>query len=53
VTSVTKTTKFSLKPKTSLEDKVYPKTYYHHRQTYIKVDEALVKIQVKNLHMVG
>ncbi len=37
---------FYVKPKISLEDKVDPKTYYHHSQTNIEVDETLVKIQV-------
>jgi hypothetical protein len=43
--STTKTTKFNVKLKTSLEDKVYPKTYYHN-QTYIEVDKTPTKIQV-------
>jgi hypothetical protein len=30
--------------KVSLEDKVYPKTYYHHNQDDIKVDETPTKI---------
>jgi hypothetical protein len=28
----------------SLEDKVYPKTYYHHSQADIEVDETPTKI---------
>ncbi len=35
---------FYVRPKISLEDKVYPKTYYRHRQANIKVDETLAKI---------
>ncbi len=42
----TKTTKFNVKPETSLDDKVYPKTYYHHSQVDIEVDETPTKIQV-------
>jgi hypothetical protein len=39
--------------KTTLEGKVYPKTYYHHNQSNIEVDETPTKIQVQNLHIVG
>ncbi len=46
VASITKTTEFNVKPKTSLEDKVYLETYYHHRQADIKVDETPAKIQI-------
>jgi hypothetical protein len=35
VLSIIKTTKFNVKLEISLEDKVYPKTYYHHNQTDI------------------
>jgi hypothetical protein len=45
--STTKTTKFNVRPKISLEDKVYPETYYHHSQVDIEVDETLAKIQVQ------
>ncbi len=43
---VTKTIKFNVTLETSLENKVYPKTYYHHNQTDIEVDETSTKIQV-------
>ncbi len=36
VPSITKLEDFHVKPKISLEDKVYPKTYYHHSQTMLK-----------------
>jgi hypothetical protein len=49
----TKTTKFNVKLKTSLEDRVYPKTYYHHSQADIEVDERTTKILVQNLHIVS
>ncbi len=42
--STTKTTKFNVKPKISLENKVYPKTYYHQSQVDIEVDETPTKI---------
>jgi hypothetical protein len=51
VASTTKTIEFYVKPKTSLEDKVYPKTYYHHNQVDIEVDGTLAKIQKKNLQI--
>jgi hypothetical protein len=35
---------FYVRPKISLEDKVYPKTYYRHRQANIEVDETPTKI---------
>jgi len=41
--STTKRTKFNVILKVSLEDKVYPKTYYHHSQVDIEVDETLAK----------
>jgi len=40
---------FCVRPEVSLEDKVYPKTYYHHSQDDIQVDETPTKIQVHNL----
>jgi hypothetical protein len=40
---------FHVKLKTSLENKVYLETYYHHSQVDIEVDETLAKIQVQNL----
>ncbi len=49
VPSITKLEDCHVKPKISLEDKVYPKTYYHHSQTDIEEDETLAKIQVQNL----
>jgi hypothetical protein len=36
--------KFHVKPENSLKDKVYPKTYYHHSQANIEVDETSIKI---------
>jgi hypothetical protein len=39
--------KFHVKPEISLENKVYPKTYYHHSQANIEVDETPTKIQVQ------
>jgi hypothetical protein len=30
--------------RTHLKDKVYPKTYYHHSQANIEVDETSIKI---------
>jgi hypothetical protein len=37
----------------SLEDKVYPKTYYHHSHDDIQVNETLAKIHVQNLQITG
>jgi hypothetical protein len=48
---ITKITKFNVKPKTSLEDKVYLEIYYHHNQANIEVDETPTKIQVQNLQI--
>jgi hypothetical protein len=44
--STSKPKDFDVKPEISLEDKVYTKTYYHHSQTNIELDETLAKIQV-------
>jgi hypothetical protein len=44
VALITKTTEFNVKLETSLENKVYPKTYYHHSQANIEVDETPTKI---------
>jgi hypothetical protein len=44
VVSTIKTKEFNVKPNISLEDKVYPKTYYHHSQVDITMDETLAKI---------
>jgi hypothetical protein len=41
------------KPKISLEYKVYFKTYYHHSQADIEVDETLAKIQVNNFKIIS
>jgi hypothetical protein len=46
VASTTKITQFNVKPKIPPKNKVYPKTYYHHSQADIEVDETLAKIQV-------
>jgi hypothetical protein len=43
---VTKTIEFNVTLETSVEDKVYPKIYYHHNQVDIEVDETPTKIQV-------
>jgi len=42
--STPKTIEFNVKLKTSLENKVYLKTYYHHSQVDIEVDETPTKI---------
>ncbi len=49
--STTKTINFNVRLQMSLEDKIYPKTYYHHSQANIEVDETPTKIQVQNLHI--
>jgi hypothetical protein len=46
VFSTTKPKDFYVRSETSFEDKVYPKTYYHHNQADIEVDETLTKINV-------
>jgi hypothetical protein len=49
--SIIKTTKFNVTPvpETSLGDKVYLETYYHHSQADIEVDQTLAKILVHNI----
>ncbi len=42
--STTKSKDLYVRLKISLEDKVYPETYYHQTQDDIEVDEALAKI---------
>lgn len=42
---------FYVKLKISLENKVYPETYYHHTQDDIEVDETPTKIHVQNLQI--
>jgi hypothetical protein len=37
---------FCIRLEVSLEDKVYPKTYHHHSQDDIQMDERLAKIHV-------
>jgi hypothetical protein len=49
VPSIMKSEVFCVRPKVSLEDKVYLKAYYHHSQDDIQVDETPTKIHVKNL----
>jgi hypothetical protein len=49
VPSTTKLEDFYVKLEISLEDKVYPKTYYHHSQVDIEMDETPTKIRVQNL----
>ncbi len=41
VPSTMKLEHFCVKLEVSLEDKVYPKTYYHHNHDDIQVDETL------------
>ncbi len=36
---------FYVKPKISFKDKVYLKTYHHHSQIDIEMDETLARIQ--------
>jgi hypothetical protein len=38
-----------VKLEVSLEDNVYPKTYYHHSHDDIQMNETLEKIHVQNL----
>jgi hypothetical protein len=49
VPSIVKSEDFCVRLEVSLEDKVYPQTYYHHSQDDIQVDETPAKIQVQNL----
>jgi hypothetical protein len=49
--STTKITKFNVKPNISLEYKVYVKTYYHHNQVDIEMDETPSRIQVQNFQI--
>ncbi len=44
VLSIVKLEDFCVKPKVSLEDKVYLETYYNHNHDDMQVDEILVKI---------
>jgi hypothetical protein len=44
VPSTMKSKNFYVKLEVSFEDKVYPKSYYHHSRDDIQVDETLVKI---------
>jgi len=53
VHSIIKSKDFYVKPKISLEDKVYPKTYYHHSQDDIQVDETPAKIHIQNLQIIS
>jgi hypothetical protein len=46
VPSIIKLYNFYVKLDISLEDKVYPKTYYHHSQDDIQMDETPAKIQL-------
>jgi hypothetical protein len=43
VPSTMKSKDFYVRPEISLEDKVYPKTHYHHSQNDIQMDETLAK----------
>jgi hypothetical protein len=42
--SIVKSKDVCVRLKVSLEDKVYPKTYYHHSQDDIQMDETPTKI---------
>ncbi len=53
VPSTTKPKDFYVRLEISLEDKVYPKTYYHHSQIDIEMDETPTKIQVQNLQIIS
>jgi hypothetical protein len=53
VPSTTKPEGFYVKLKISLENKVYPKAYYHHSQGDVEMDETPTKIQVQNLQIIG
>ncbi len=44
---------FYVRPETLFEDKVYPKTYYHHSQADIEMDETPSKMKVLNLQIIG
>ncbi len=44
VLSIVKLEDFCVKPKVSLEDKVYLETYYNHNHDDMQVDETPVKI---------
>jgi hypothetical protein len=46
VLSIVKSEDFCVRPKVSLEDKVYLETYYHHSQDDIQVDDTPTKIHV-------
>jgi hypothetical protein len=46
---IMKSKDFCVRPKVSLEEKVYPETYYHHNQDEFQVDETPTRIQVQNL----
>jgi hypothetical protein len=37
----------------TLDDKMYPKTYYKHYLRSVAVDETLTKIKTKELHITG
>jgi hypothetical protein len=40
-----------VKPEISLKNNIYPKTYYHHNQVDIEMDEIPTKVQVQNLQI--
>jgi hypothetical protein len=48
-----KSKNFCVRPKVSLEVKVYLETYYHNSQNDIQVDETPTRIQVHNLQIIG
>ncbi len=48
---IMKSKDFCVRPKVSLEEKVYPETYYHHNQDEFQVDETPTRIQVQNLQI--
>lgn len=37
-------------PKVVLENRVYPKTYYHHKLSHVQKDETPTKVKVQKLH---
>jgi len=44
-----KTTGNRYEPEVTLEDKVYPKTYYNHQPGNVAMDETLAKIKAQEL----
>jgi len=42
---------FDREPKINLEDKMYLKTYYHHKPSQIPVDETPTKVKIQELYI--